>query len=373
MNNEQIEEIASQWLAKQLSGEWTEADQNELDAWLDATTLNRVAYLRLAAAWKRLASLTALGANVSSGVIPARGAWGDAFFSKIAGPDAVPPSLGDNLENSEPAVSADPERRPLSETAAFRGRVPRRLFAAAAALLVVLGGAYPYLRHLWNEDRYSTPVGGLSVVHLSEGSEITLNTDTKLRVDMTPAQRRIVLDQGEAFFVVAHDASHPFVVYAGTKRAIALGTQFAVKLERDDVRVVVTEGSVGLATTAVPSPSGVTAATNDPHITVIRAGSVAHTENTTVLVDPETATSGEELLSWRKGYLVFKDATLADAVSEFNRYNTRKMIIGDPGITGMRIGGNFRADNVAAFLWLLESGFPIRIIQDEDKIILKAR
>ncbi len=59
-------------------------------------------------------------------------------------------------------------------------------------------------------------------------------------------ERRIELQEGEAYFTVAKDPGRPFVVEAGDKRVVAIGTQFAVRREGGEVRVVVTEGSINL-------------------------------------------------------------------------------------------------------------------------------
>ena len=121
MNSEQIEEIASQWFARHESGAWTESDQAEFDAWLEAATAHRIAYIRLATAWKHLARITALGAGVPPGVIPARGSWGDARFSKGAQPEMHASStLGDSLDNPEHPETAVPDRLPLGSAVAQR-------------------------------------------------------------------------------------------------------------------------------------------------------------------------------------------------------------------------------------------------------------
>src|SRR5882724_2429890 len=108
MNSEQIEEIASQWFEKRESGTWTESDQAEFNAWLESAAVNRVAYIRLATAWRRLARMKALGAGVPPGVIPARGSWGDARFFKGTLPETHSPStFGASPKNSghlEPPV-----------------------------------------------------------------------------------------------------------------------------------------------------------------------------------------------------------------------------------------------------------------------------
>ncbi|MEJ1961315.1 MAG: FecR domain-containing protein [Gammaproteobacteria bacterium] len=73
---------------------------------------------------------------------------------------------------------------------------------------------------------------------MRDGSAITLNTDSQLRVALTEAERRVDLKQGEAFFEVAKDSTRPFVVEAGRKRVVAVGTKFSVRRDGDFVEVV---------------------------------------------------------------------------------------------------------------------------------------
>ena len=53
-SSEQIEQTAAEWLAKQDGGEWRASEQVAFGAWLDASLLHRIAYLRLAEAWRRI-------------------------------------------------------------------------------------------------------------------------------------------------------------------------------------------------------------------------------------------------------------------------------------------------------------------------------
>src|SRR6185437_10320636 len=121
--------------------------------------------------------------------------------------------------------------------------------------------------------KYTTPIGGMENIHLMDGSQITLNTNTCIHVLLTGKERRVHLDHGEAFFEVAHDTARPFVVYAGDKRLMAVGTRFAVLRDGDDVRVVVTEGRVRLSESdsVSSSPAGET----EP--AYLTAGDVART------------------------------------------------------------------------------------------------
>jgi len=371
--SERTEAAAAGWFARRASGRWTELDEAAFEAWLQAETANRIAYIRLEAAWNEAARLKALGAGVAVGVIPPRGSWGDTRFFRglvaegrpALGVSASPEESDDQQQREVRASGASASAQSQPVTMVERKR--RRVFAMAAGLLLaVLAGGYLYLAGTLAGERYTTPVGGLDNVRLLDGSRITLNTDTSIRAVLTAKERRIELDRGEAFFDVAKDSSRPFVVYVGNKQVMAVGTKFAVRREADEeVEVVVTEGKVKLAALGapdIPSPPA-----------MLLAGTVAKSAKANVLVRQERAEEAEQLLSWRNGYVVFRDTTLADAVAEFNRYNSRKIVIQDEAIANIRVGGNFRSNNTDAFLALIQDGFPVSIEQGDARVILRAR
>lgn len=367
MNSEQIEDAAARWFWKKDSGEWTEQDQSQFETWLNASTEHRVAYIRLRAGWKGAARMKALGAGLPSGVVPPRGSWGNDRYLGGKGSLKAPTSrdaglIDESARASPDAVVSTPARE--SRRLAFR-------WATAAAALVLVSGAsfYTYLFVKAGHTSFATAVGGLDTVPLNDGSKATLNTDTRIQVDLNGSERRIELDRGEAFFDVAKDATRPFVVHVKDKRVTAVGTKFSVRRDGDEIEVVVTEGRVNLEQARLlNSRSG-------PHApaTALSAGAVARTLGADVLVRKTSRAEAEQILSWRSGYLVFEATPLADAVAEFNRYNARKIVIEDPSIATFRIGGNFRSGNTDAFLWLLKSAFPIAVDESEETIRLSAR
>jgi transmembrane sensor len=339
----EIEAAAADWFAKQEGGRWSADDQSRLELWLDASTANRIALLRLRAAWERSGRLKALGAGVPAGTIPPRASWGFAR-NELQEADA-PQYLQQN-----------------PEVAAVLPRRFARAMAVSLMLAIAIGTGWQFLAN--NASSYTTKIGAMSTVPLSDGSKITLNTNSQIRVALNSSERRIDLEQGEAFFEVAKDAARPFIVAIADKRVIAVGTKFSVRRDNDDIRVLVTEGRVKI------EHSGSSARTPE---TQLAAGSQAQTAQAAVLVDQPAPMEVEQLLSWRTGYIVFRDTRLADAVADFNRYTNRKIVIEDPAIANIRIGGNFRSDNADAFVSLIQSGFPIQVEQRGERIVLTKR
>ena len=346
-DHREIERTASMWLARRDAGGWSDRQQTALDAWLAESVAHRVAFLRLEAAWEETARLKAFAAGGSASGVPAPGEWARSpyFVSSIGG--------------SHPAGYARGTRK--------RRRRRWPLFAGIAACLLaiaVVAGGYAWGTYTHVETgAWRTALGTQQVVQLPDGSTATLGSDTGLHMAFSRAQRDLELTRGEAFFDVAHDAARPFVVRAGGYRVTAVGTRFDVRRGHDEkLRVVVTRGLVRLQS-------------NDPAraATMLPAGSIAMIDGADVLVQQIPVDEARERLSWRDGYAVFHGTPLAEAVDEFNRYNARKIVIADPSLDALRVGGNFRLDNSAAFVRLVQQVFPVQAEQRGNRIVLSRR
>jgi len=77
-------------------------------------------------------------------------------------------------------------------------------------------------------------------------------------------------------------------------------------------------------------------------------------------------------LAWQNQMLVFDGDPLADVVAQFNRYNVRQLIISDPHLAPLQIGGYFRPTNLDAFVSVLQSDFGIRVNTDGNRLLLAA-
>jgi transmembrane sensor len=347
-NSVQTEMLAAAWIARRDRGDLSAAEEADFAHWLQASTANRVAFIRLEAAWRQANRLKVLSPGVSPGTVPAPGEWRQSpFFARrpaAAESDASPVSSDDRVTQSR------------------RRRAHRWFGALAASVLLAILGISHQSRPL-QDASYRTETGGFASVPLADGSKVALDTNSEIHVAVSESERRVRLDRGEAYFEVAKDAQRPFIVNVGDLSVVAVGTRFSVRRGADELRVVVTEGRVQVA----KADAG-----RDAPITLLSAGNIAYTHGDGVLVRQQPLSQLEELLSWRTGFVVFRGATLAEAVAEFNRYNTRPIRIEDPTIAAIRISGSFRATNGDAFARLLENGFAIQADIGEQQIVLKA-
>jgi transmembrane sensor len=371
-SHQDIEDQAAAFLARRDSGVWSQADQAQLEQWLAQSVARRVGFLRLESAWDETRRLKALSAGLAPGAVPSPGEWRHTPFFESQS-TRLPQEAGTTSPSSIPPV-------PTASTQKYLPSRRRVRFLAVAATVLLAIGMLAYFTWNPSDDRYSTPIGGMASVPLADGSHITLNTATRVRVELTPKERHVRLDDGEAFFEVAHDATRPFIVQAGNKRVVAVGTKFSVRRNGEDIRVVVTEGKVRVESGKVRVESGLAAAGRAAKLApasdaqtaadevsreggagevFLIAGSIASASDAGVVVEQEPLIDAEDDLTWRQGYLTFHDTSLADAVAEFNRYNTHKIAIDDPAVAAIRISGSFRALNYEAFVRVLGDGFAI--------------
>lgn len=227
-------------------------------------------------------------------------------------------------------------------------RSRKRIAGGGIAALLLMGCLGAIAKETGLVDRYRsdfhTPVGGIRTVSLEDGSVVTLNTDSAIRVKYAQAERRIVLLRGEAFFDVAPNPARPFVVSGDDTQAIALGTHYAVKVgERDEV--MVEEGHVAVTAggeRAVLEAGGMAEVGDDGHLRT-RTGDVA------------------SLTSWRSGKLVFSGRPLGEVLAELGRYRRGRIMVLDDRAAGFRVSGVFDAGNVDQALQALEQGLPISV------------
>jgi transmembrane sensor len=189
-----------------------------------------------------------------------------------------------------------------------------------------------------DRNHHSTGVGEQHVLRLADGTQVRLDTDTRLRVRYDGAARRVILDQGQALFTVAHDNVRPFRVEAGETEVTALGTVFDVRRDPGGARVTLVSGSVAVSD---PDDGG---ARRRWRLTPGQQVATAATDAFPQTVDPVIATS------WTQGRLIFRNIPLAEAVAEMNRYLPEKIALA-PGPLGRQpVNGVFATGDGEAFI-----------------------
>jgi transmembrane sensor len=285
---------AAAWLERRHREDWTAQDQVEFDAWLADSPAHMVAYVRVETAWKRADRLSVLRRPEFTRPQTASGSKTFSILFAIAG---------------------------------------------ALAIAVLVGFAIaPDMFHS-GERVYATGIGGRQIVKFADGTQIELNTNTVVRTKSDSISREAWLDKGEAYFRIAHDTKHPFVVYAGDRRVTDLGTRFLIRRDAERLEVALLEGKA-----LFDAPNG---PVSTP--VILSPGDVITEKDRSIVLVKKSSDDLSEQLGWRRGMLIFKHTTLATAADEFNRYNTAKIVIADPATGRLTIGGTFQVSNIGVF------------------------
>lgn len=306
-----IELRAAQFIERRDCMGWSEEDRAELEAWISASPAHRIAYLRLDAGWKRAERLAALR--------PGDRGWRDRIVLPVA------------------------------------GRI-----AAALGLVLLFGAGIGYYAWLPQYSTYATRLGERETLTLRDGSRIELNTDTVVRISDDSDRRHILLERGEAYFDVVHNAAHPFTVVTGLGRVTDIGTKFVVRREAGQLQVTMVQGIARFDDAGKIKSKSL----------ILRAGDamVASAQGVSIAKKPPAETARET--SWRRGLLIFDETPLAQAAAEFNRYNHTKIVIKDPAAAKVEIGGTFATANVSGFARVAQGLLGLHVENRDDEIVI---
>lgn len=404
--NPQIRNEATEWLLRFSEGEVDSTGREEFNYWLRTSPEHVRAYLRVAAFWQAAGHLDGKAGPRDI----------DALISQAKQEGNIFPLANINfIRGSHPNDRAASRHASLSAElpSAQRRYAARRFFAIAATLLVAIGavGAHQYL----TRNIYETNIGEQRTINLADGSTLILNADSRVRVRYSETERTIDLEEGQALFKVAKNPSRPFVVRSGEASVRAVGTQFDVYRKSTGTTVTVVEGKVAvtsekvkgtgvgqgedvgvgagvgegvrpqastsrtlehakpaLTTTYTPTQVFLTAGQQltVPEIRLASANTATRTPDSTSTLTVRPVKI-EEATAWTEGLLIFDGAPLSEVIQEFNRQNTKPLVLhGTPELAQIKITGTFPANGADRITRFLQERFSVAAHETDDHIAL---
>jgi transmembrane sensor len=249
---------------------------------------------------------------------------------------------------------------PVAPVVRWGGFRPPVWAAGLAAALVLAAGAVWFApRGSTQQERFATAAARQQQIALKDGSVVNLNVSSEVSVRLTANERRVTLASGQAHFAVAHDTARPFIVTAAGVSVRAVGTAFSVRVGEAGVEVLVTEGKVEVTRDATTAPAGVGAAVSSAVVSpqLVAGERAVIAREVSVANAPIERVSAEVLsvaVRWHSQVMTFSDLPLREAVLLFNRRNDTQLVLVDTKLGDQKIGGTFAADQVEAFVRLLE-------------------
>lgn len=277
-------------------------------------------------------------------------------------------------------LSGHPDNDEIASLRREAREVPERSFPgvrshagalrAVAASIAVVGIAALLTNVLLplQHATYQTEAGDRHTVVLSDDSEVTLNTDSAIRVEYTLSSRRVVLERGQAHFKVSHAVVRPFEVVAGNGTIRALGTAFDVYRHGDDVEVTLMQGKIDVTAEVADNTAG-RAVPRIRHAVLTPGQQIMLTPQSVSDVRPASLPKAS---AWMSGRLVFENERLGDAVQEVNRYSAIKVVLVDSSMAEVRISGVFRAGRAENFVDALKASYPVKVEPANGNLLLSS-
>lgn len=343
---------AAEFFVEFRAGDATPAVRARFEKWLRSSPENVQAYLEIAAGWSEL-------------------------------PTSDPEcriDLETLLEASHTKKSGNVVQLNLSRARVARSALPggtRHWVLAGSVALVLMTLACTSLWIAFQSGRtYKTSIGEQRTLILADGSLVSLNALTTLRVHMTRETREVTLVRGQAYFHDTDDPSRPFIVRAGNNSVRAIGTEFDVDEESDQTVITVLEGRVAVAN-SIPwiDRTESRQLLRDLAVPVanLKAAIVSAGEQVTVSaqnIPPPKPVDVTGVTAWREQRLVFDDTPLKRVAELFNLYSSRRLVIADQSLLSVGISGVYSASDPDALIGFLRSQPTLRVTQKNGEFIV---
>jgi transmembrane sensor len=369
LSSQTLEE-ASGWFIEFNNGELDHDERVEFNQWIRRSPEHVRAFVEIGAAWEDSAGL---GKNKTSNI--------EALIAEALSESNVLRIASGVLFESETSPVENPkESNPGIKPEGIAHTSAVRRFAIAASVIAAAVGLTAWIAQTRNT--YSTDIGEQRFIMLADGSTVELNSRSKLRIDFSAKERNVTLMQGQALFHVSKDARRPFIVSSDTARVRAVGTQFDVYRQTSGTTVTVLEGRVSVG--SVEESEAVDGrGSNDPLRSDSAPKAQLHAAESVVLVN-----AGEQVVvtakaalpakpkaidlataaAWTQQELIFDETPLTEAAEEFNRYNTKRVVIDDPSLASFHVRGTFSATNPERLAEFLRERFSVTINETPSEI-----
>lgn len=314
--SEDVRDEAAHWFVLLASGEASEGDREQWQAWRQASAAHEAAWQLAASAVGRFATVPKVLAASSVGI------------------------LGDKSK---------PRRHLL-----------KQLLLLCGIGVLALGGHRVSQQMDWTADAV-TAIGEQRTLLLADGSRMVLDTDSAVDIDFSDAQRKIRLRRGQIMIETAPDTAsrhRDFTVETQEGRIRALGTRFTVLQESGATQVAVLEARIAMQPARASAEVGVAA-----------AGESVRFDRDRIL---HSAALRSEEASWPTGVLVVNEMRLDEFTAHLARYSATPLRC-SPAVAALKISGAFPLAGTERVLEALGRTLPVKVVQGKHGIVIGPR
>ncbi|MRG49126.1 DUF4974 domain-containing protein [Chitinophaga sp. SYP-B3965] len=231
---------------------------------------------------------------------------------------------------------------------------------AAAAVVLGIAAWFAFFRQQPVEMiTLATKAGQTDSIRLADGSRVILAENTTLRYPAT-FSHHVTLENGKAFFDIAPDPEHKFMVNMPSSSITVLGTSFNIEAGKEKIAVNVSSGKIRFE------------GAGDNSHTILEAGkALVYDPQLQKVLEVEKANPNEN--AWATGELIFEDASLAAVCQQLEKTYEVKIVISNNISTSGKLNVKFSNSSLQEVLDVLEATYPIKISKQANQQILITR
>lgn len=330
------EDFYIELIYKKLTGVINTSEEGKLTDWLNASEENQLTEQAVTLAWNQSENL---------GTQP-----------KV--------DLEDDFKALETRIANDEKEEANPETKeAKRRNLPLRWLSIAAGIAMLLIAGFFLSKNVdgGSESIVFTELntGSLTkTIVLSDGTQVNLNKDSYLKYpEKFNSNERKVFLEGEAFFEVTHNPSHPFIVETKEGTVKVLGTSFNVrafpKEGKEEVQVATGRVEVEVLET------------KEKVILIPGNKSVLDKENKTLEKHVKASANS---FSWHSQELVFEDTPIHEVLESIEKHYGVTIVLENENIANCPFNSKFKNDDIEVVLATISDVLDIEIIKDKNSL-----
>ena len=247
--------------------------------------------------------------------------------------------------------------QPTKQTSIFS---KKKSWIRVAASVIFLMGAAALLFWVAQPEAilYQTAFGEKLELKLSDGTQVTLNANSKLTY-LKENSREIWLD-GEAFFEVEKkpQTGENFLVRTNDLTVEVLGTAFNVHTRKEKTEVVLEEGKINLQLG------------NGEEKEMQPGDLVTFSAKLNKVLKDKKAIQPEKHISWKDGNLLLEDISLGEAMEQIAEVYGVEISFSNKGIAKKRIHVGVPTTNLEICIKAMEMSCKIEIEQNDNSLII---
>ncbi len=212
----------------------------------------------------------------------------------------------------------------------------------------------------------STAVGQRKMIDLPQGGRLDLNTNSEASWRFTDQAHTVWLERGELALTLP----------AGSPPCELLGGRSVVRLASGTVNARLRDRTMDITVLAGACSANTVAgvfqkSTRAP--VIVKEGEAVLVRSDDLRIRPVATEDIGFISGWRQDEVVLNGQTLDVAIDEYNRYLPHKIVIVDPQLSGIRLGGRFATHDPKDFLAALTSSFDIHVSHGDDGTVLLSK